>query len=54
MTTAFPDAVEQLEAYFAGDRTDIRPRPGPRRHGVSATGMGGAADDSVRRDAILR
>ena len=51
---AFPEAVEQLEAYFAGDRTEFDLDLASGRHGVPAAGLGGAADDSLRRDAVIR
>ena len=51
---AFPDAVEQLEAYFAGDRIEFDLDLDLVGTRVSATGLGGAADDSVRRDAVIR
>ena len=51
---AFPDAVEQLESYFAGERTEFDLELDLRRHDVPAQRVGGAADHPVRRDAVLR
>ena len=51
--TAFPVAVDQLEAYFAGElSSSTSTRPG--RHAVPAQRLGGAADDPVRRDPVVR
>ena len=54
---AIPCCVEterQLEEYFAGRRTDVHGEAGSRRDRLSAQGVERAADDPVRRDAILR
>ena len=51
---AFPEAVEQLEAYFAGDRTDFDLELDLVGTAVSAAGLGGAADDSLWGDAVVR
>ena len=51
---AFPEAVEQLEAYFAGDRTEFDLDLDMVGTDISAAGMGGAADNSLRRDAVVR
>ena len=45
---AFNDAVDQLNAYFAGELTDLRPRARSAGHRVSAASLAGAADDPVR------
>ena len=47
------ETERQLAEYFAGRRT-VRAGAGSRRHGVSAAGVERAADDPVRRDALLR
>ena len=55
--TDHPVLVEterQLEEYFAGAQAAVRVEAGRVRHAVSAPGVERAADDSVRRNAILR
>ena len=51
---AFPDAVEQLEAYFAGELPTSTSSWTCVGTDVPARVWAGAADDPVRRDAVLR
>ena len=48
------ETERQLEEYFAGQRKDVRVEAGSCGNGLSAQGVERAADDPVRRDAILR
>ena len=50
----FKDVAAQLDAYFAGELTDLRRRDGPARHGVPTTRVGPAVRDPLRRDDLLR
>ena len=51
---AFPDAVEQLEAYFAGERQRIRFATGHGRDSIPAESMECIADHSLWPDQIVR
>ena len=48
------ETERQLEEYFAGQRKAFALKLDRRRNGLSAQGVERAADDPVRRDAILR
>ena len=46
-------ACKELDAYFAGKLKRFTTPVRPRRHGVSKTLLGGAPENSLRRDAQL-
>ena len=51
---AFPDAVEQLESYFAGERIEFDLELELVGTPFQRQRLGGTADHPVRRDPVLR